>query len=689
MATGKSRSEIQIHLRQLNGKRMVFSLLFFLALSFPTADSDARVTFASGTLCGTGRATTANFIPKFVQSMEGLSSNLNNSNNHFAVTNNTDPGTPPFFALIQCHEDLSRTDCLVCYAVSRTALPICLPTTSGRVFLDGCFLRYDNYSFFQEDVDPATDTKNCSSTLTNTNWNDFRGGFPEFNRSVVDLVENLTQSAVNNSGFGVMELNGVYGLAQCWKSLTTEQCRICMNKAKSEAVSCLPSREGRSMNAGCFFRYSTEKFYDNDPRADGGSSGLSSPGAKVAVVLAGVAFLMIASFAGYAAFVRISKRREERKNMGLLSNSFNKAGLKYKYETLEKSTNYFDISNKLGQGGAGSVYKGTLPSGDVVAVKRLFFNTRQWVDEFFNEVNLISAIQHKNLVKLLGCSIEGPESLLVYEYVPNKSLDHFLFGSDETPIICVCVDKDKLQILSWKRRMGVILGTAEGLAYLHGGCHVRIIHRDIKSSNILLDKDFNSKIADFGLVRTFGADRSHLTTGIAGTLGYMAPEYIVRGQLTEKADVFSFGVVVLEIACGKRNNAFVEDSGSLLQTVWKLYKEGVVSEAIDPLLDGDFPEHEALEILQIGLLCTQASATLRPSMAEVVEFLTTKSEDREIPVPHQPPFLNARALVSQGLSSSSTSTGPLTKLGISYTTSRSSTTPSSEWPLRIDELSSS
>ncbi|KAL7607382.1 hypothetical protein Lser_V15G20706 [Lactuca serriola] len=687
MATGKSRSETQ-HLHQSNIKPMFFSLsfptclfLFFLNVSFPTVNSDPRVSSASGTLCGAGRATSASFIPTFVQSMEGLSSNLNTSNNNFAVTNNTNPNSPPFFALIQCHEDLSRTDCLVCYAVSRTALPICLPGTSGRVFLDGCFLRYDNYSFFQEAVDPATDTKNCTSSLPNSNnWNDFKGGFPEFNQSVVDLVENLTQSAVNNSGFGVMELNGVYGLAQCWESLTTEECRICMNKAKSEATSCLPSREGRSMNAGCYFRYSTEKFYDNDPQADGGSSGLSSPGAKVAVVLAGVAFLMISSFAGYTAYIRISKRREERKNMGMLSNSFNKAGLKYKYETLEKATNYFDISNKLGQGGAGSVYKGTLPNGDVVAVKRLFFNTRQWVDEFFNEVNLISAIQHKNLVKLLGCSIEGPESLLVYEYVPNKSLDHFLF------------DKDKLQILSWKQRMGVILGTAEGLAYLHGGCHVRIIHRDIKSSNILLDKDFNAKIADFGLVRTFGADRSHLTTGIAGTLGYMAPEYIVRGQLTEKADVFSFGVVVLEIACGKRNNAFVEESSSLLQTVWKLYKEGVVAEAIDPLLQGDFPEHEALEVLQIGLLCTQASATLRPSMDEVVGFLTTKGEDREIPVPHQPPFLNARALVSQsqGLSSSTSNSSPLTKLGISYTTtSQSSTAPSSEWPLRIDELSSS
>ncbi|XP_076912495.1 cysteine-rich receptor-like protein kinase 42 [Bidens hawaiensis] len=648
------------------------------------AASDPRATPAGNLTCSGDRATSSNFIPTFVQAMERLSSNLNNSNNNFAITNITDPTQSPFYALIQCHRDLSRTDCLVCYAVSRTAVPGCLPRTSGRIFLDGCFVRYDNTSFFQQAVDPATDTRNCTSSLVNNNnnnnWDDFGGGVVEFNRSVGELVENVTNLAVNNSGFGVLGLNGVYGLAQCWESLTSPECRTCLDKAKSEAIGCLPSREGRSMNAGCYLRYSTLKFFNNESQADGGSSGLSSPGAKVAVVLAAVAFLMISSFAGYAAYIRISKIREERKTMGMLWSSFNKSGLKYKYETLEKATNYFDLSNKLGQGGAGSVYKGTLPNGDVVAVKRLFFNTRQWVDEFFNEVNLISAIEHKNLVKLLACSIEGPESLLVYEYVPNKSLDHFLF------------DKDKVQVLTWKQRMAVILGTAEGLVYLHGGCHVRIIHRDIKSSNILLDKDFNPKIADFGLVRTFGADRSHLTTGIAGTLGYMAPEYIVRGQLTEKADVFSFGVVVLEIACGKRNNAFVEDTGSLFQSVWKLYKEGVVTEAIDPLLKGEFPEHEALEVMQIGLLCTQASAALRPSMAEVVEFLTTKAEDRAtpMPVPNQPPFLNARSLMNnQGMSSSSTSS-PLTKIGLSFTnTSRSSTTPSSEWPLRIDELSSS
>ncbi|GFP98945.1 cysteine-rich receptor-like protein kinase 42, partial [Phtheirospermum japonicum] len=182
------------------------------------------------------------------------------------------------------------------------------------------------------------------------------------------------------------------------------------------------------------------------------------------------------------------------------------SNLNFKYETLEKATNYFDLSRKLGQGGAGSVYKGTLPNGKTVAVKRLFFSTRQWVDEFFNEVNLISGIEHKNLVKLLGCSIEGPESLLVYEFVPNMSLEHYIF------------DNNKVRILSWKERYNIIVGTAEGIGYLHGGCEYRIIHRDIKNSNVLLDENFEAKIADFGLARCFAADKTHLSTGIAGTL---------------------------------------------------------------------------------------------------------------------------------------------------------------------------
>ncbi|CAI0456169.1 unnamed protein product [Linum tenue] len=455
--------------------------------------------------------------------MDALSSQLINNKQKFA-TYHLNNSAIPFYALIQCHADLSQTDCLLCYAAARTKLPRCLPAVSARIYLDGCFLRYENYSFYTESVSPAIDNFTCGSAAA-------AGAEFEFAESVKYAVANVTRNAAASEGvsgfFGVAEVGGrAYALAQCWESVGRDGCRECLGKAAAVVVGrCLPRREGRALNAGCYLKYSDHKFYGE--------------GDLLEIVTA-------------------------RRNLGKVSISFNRLSMNFKYETLEKATDYFNLSKKLGQGGAGTVFIGSLPNNQTVAVKRLIFNTSQWVEEFFNEVNLISGIQHKNLVKLLGCSIEGPESLLVYEYVPNKSLDQFLFGNVEKT--------SKVVTLSWKQRLNVVVGAAEGLAYLHGerGSPVRIIHRDIKSSNVLLDEDFNAKIADFGLVRHFGADKSHLSTGIAGTIGYMAPEYLVRGQLTEKADVYSFGVLVLEIVSGKRCNAVIGESNSLLQAVWPL-----------------------------------------------------------------------------------------------------------------------
>lgn len=494
----------------------------------------------------------------------------------------------------------------------------------------------------------------------------------KFMQDVGSVVAEVTSLAVKNSGFGVAEVKGggVFGLAQCWETVGESGCRECLTKASSEVGKCGASREGRILNTGCYLRYSTEKFY---AKTESGGSSISK-GVIIAIVLGVVAFVLLCLSGAYLAYARVSKTRAVRKNLGHAAMSIHRSSLNFKYETLERATDFFNPSTKIGQGGAGSVFKGTLPDGQIVAVKRLVFNTRQWVDEFFNEVNLISKIQHKNLVKLLGCSIEGPESLLVYEFVPNRSLDQFLF------------EKNKVQILNWKQRFNIIVGTAEGLAYLHGGSKLRIIHRDIKSSNVLLDEDLTPKIADFGLVRCFGSEKTHLSTGIAGTLGYMAPEYLVRGQLTEKADVYSYGVLVLEIVCGRRNCAFTQDSGSVLQTVWKLYKSDKLDEAVDPNLKGNFPVKEVSNVLQIGLLCTQASAPLRPSMAEVVSMLT--NEEREIPTPNQPPFLNAAVLdptsSSRSFSSQSLPSNALPKAEASYTSSDFiSSANSSEWPTRM------
>ncbi|KAK6928367.1 Protein kinase domain [Dillenia turbinata] len=621
-----------------------FFLLLLLVLlnhPFPPSISDPR-TLTASIYCGTGKLpANTNFIPTFVKEMETLSQLV--TIHHFGthILNST----PPMYGLAQCYQDLSHTDCLLCYAAARTKLPRCLPSISARIYLDGCFLRYDNYSFFNEYVDQRHyNSVNCSTRVDSVTEKNAK---PDFKTSVGWVIQNVTRLAVENGGFRVAEVNRetetVYALAQCWKTISKDGCRDCLDKAGHRARGCAPAKEGRGFDAGCYIRYSTEKFY-NDGNETNGQAGYSGIGMIVTVVLVLLAGFMMLLFAAFVGYTRVTRMKQERKIVGRVSSTLSKSSLYFKYEVLEKATGYFDPSRKLGQGGAGSVFMGTLPDGTRVAVKRLFFNTRQWVDEFFNEVNLIGGIQHKNLVKLLGCSIEGPESLLVYEYVPKRSLDQFIF------------EKNRVQILSWHQRYEIIVGTAEGLAYLHEGCAVRIIHRDIKSSNVLLDENFNPKVADFGLARCFATDKSHLSTGIAGTLGYMAPEYLVRGQLTEKADVYSFGVLVLEIVCGRKNTDAFQDSGSLPQTslyylrvlfvilnqAWRFYKFQTLHEIADPCLRDNLEAKEASNVLQIGLLCTQALATLRPSMAEVVQML--KNRECEIPSPSQPPFLNTNGL---------------------------------------------
>ncbi|XP_022934185.1 cysteine-rich receptor-like protein kinase 42 [Cucurbita moschata] len=637
---------------------------FFFFLFFSVSLSDPRISEA-GSICGTFKPPPkSRFIPTFIEEMEAISELLTTRNwtTHFVNS------TPPMFALSQCFNDLSHNDCLLCYAASRTALPRCLPAVSARIFLDGCFLRYDNYSFYKESTDSLRDSVNCTSELGEIDESDKLG----FGENVRVVVENVTRTAMANGGFGIGEVNGLFGLAQCWGSVEPEGCRACLEKARRSIRSCLPSREGRALNAGCYLRYSTVKFFNDkaEQQDHDDQNGFSGRRAVAAIVLASVASLIIAISAAFACYTRISNLKKEKKKQSLIPISFRDSDVNFKYETLEKATNYFGPSSKIGQGGAGSVYKGTLPNGQIVAVKRLVFHTRQWVDEFFNEVNLIRGIQHKNLVTLLGCSIEGPESLLVYEYVPNRSLDQFIF------------DKNKVQILNWKQRFNIILGTAEGLAHLHEGCKMRIIHRDIKSSNVLLDENFNPKIADFGLARHFAADQTHLSTGIAGTLGYMAPEYLVRGQLTEKADVYSFGVLILEIVCGRRNSSFTENSTPLLQTVWDLYKSGRLSEAIDSCLNKDYPAKEAMDVLQIGLLCTQALASLRPSMATVVKLLSSEGE-RKVSIPEQPPFLNPCGASRRSCRVSSL----VSKLEVSSGTSTDSgSSSSSNLPSRTGDL---
>ncbi|KAK4271410.1 hypothetical protein QN277_020110 [Acacia crassicarpa] len=296
----------------------------------------------------------------------------------------------------------------------------------------------------------------------------------------------------------------------------------------------------------------------------------------------------------------------------------------FNFHCIAIATNNFSEENKLGQGGFGPVYKGKLRGGEEIAVKRLSRCSGQGLEEFKNEMVLIAKLQHRNLVRLLGCSTHEEEKLLVYEYLPNKSLDCYLF------------DPDEQKKLDWKKRCEIIEGIARGILYLHRDSRLRIIHRDLKASNILLDENMNPKISDFGLARIFGGNQNEANTNrVVGTYGYMAPEYAMEGLFSVKSDVYSFGVLLLEIVSGRKNTSFRDkDGSSLIRHAWHLWNEERGMELVDPTIRDQAPRRKALRWIQIGVLCGQDRAGDRPSMSNVVLML--ESETMVLPSTKQP-----------------------------------------------------
>ncbi|XP_075517308.1 L-type lectin-domain containing receptor kinase VIII.1-like [Primulina tabacum] len=345
------------------------------------------------------------------------------------------------------------------------------------------------------------------------------------------------------------------------------------------------------------------------------------PGAVVGVVTAGAFFLV---FCALALIWVYSKKIKGVKTPEILASDVIKMPREFSYKELKLATKGFDSNKVIGHGAFGTVYRGILPAtGDIVAVKRCS-HMGQGKTEFLSELSIIGTLRHRNLVRLQGWCHEKGEILLVYDLMANGSLDKALFESR--------------MVLPWPYRHKILLGVASALAYLHQECENQVIHRDIKASNIMLDEGFNARLGDFGLARQIEHDKSPDATVAAGTMGYLAPEYLLTGRATEKTDVFSYGAVVLEVASGRRpiekeviGVGKVGVSSNLVEWVWSLHREGRLMVALDPRLGNEYDEEVMRRVLMVGLACSHPDPMARPTMRVVVQMLVGEAEVPIVP----------------------------------------------------------
>ncbi|XP_030930903.1 putative receptor-like protein kinase At4g00960 [Quercus lobata] len=569
-----------------------------------------------------------------------------------------------------CRGAINSTACKTCIETANKEILQC-KNEEVVIYLELCQVRYSYQQFsIMVYAGKYPDRNKREKTISNEDP-------VHFNKVFKHLMNVLSNEAALNPSNKRMFATGeiqfsknrtIYGLVQCTRDISDVICYNCLESAIGDLKACCYSREGGIVvSRNCNVRYQLYRFYSS-------SSVLvtypSSKGKKLKIWMVAMftcistLVVLLGSCAVYCRLKKGTKQDEERSQHALLHELASPTAVAVTREgelviseelpfidlaTIRSATDEFSDSNKLGQGGFGTVYKGTLPDGKEVAVKRLSRKSWQGLEEFKNEIILIAKLQHRNLVKLLGCGIEGEEKVLIYEYMPNRSLDIFIFDS-----------KRSLQ-LDWETCYNIIGGIARGLLYLHEDSRVlKIIHRDLKPSNILLDHDMIAKISDFGMARIFCENQNIANTRrVVGTYGYMAPEYAMEGLFSVKSDVFSFGVILLEIISRKRNNRFylTQHASTLLAYAWRLWNEGKDLEIVDPLLMESCQTSEVQRCIQIGLLCVQEDPTDRPTMSIVVALLG--SESMELSPPRQP-ALSVGNVVPSGLSSTTPSVNELT-----------------------------
>ncbi|PIA58479.1 hypothetical protein AQUCO_00500428v1 [Aquilegia coerulea] len=505
-----------------------------------------------------------------------LLSSLSNNNTRFA-TNAVGTGPDRFYGLFQCigiSKYISDEKCNKCAKRATAQITTKCPYKAGaNIYYDECWLHYSNDSFLGILQD--------GPTLSN---GDFMLDPTWPTNEVIKFMDGLALQALSVPNWFAYDqqtlpppFKSIYGFVQCTQVLNRTSCD---QKSSSRTIIII-----------------------------------------VVPTAIGVVFLSSVAICLYL-------RRKKEFKITRDDHEINTVeSLQFNIGTVRAATDNFCDANKLGEGGFGSVYKGVLSDGQEIAVKRLSRNSGQGVIEFKNEVLLVAKLQHRNLARLLGFCLEGDETILIYEYLPNTSLDHFIF------------DPIKRTYLDWERRYKIIGGIARGLLYLHEDSRHRIIHRDLKASNVLLDAEMNPKIADFGMARLFVVDQTQGSTSrIVGTFGYMSPEYARHGRFSVKSDVFSFGVLVLEIITGQKNTGFYksERTQDLISQVWRHWEEGKALELIEPSLEDRYSRTEVMRCIHIGLLCVQEDMRMRPTMASVVLMLN--SNFATMPLPSTPGF---------------------------------------------------
>ncbi|KAJ9566422.1 hypothetical protein OSB04_002388 [Centaurea solstitialis] len=595
----------------------------------------------------------------YQRDLEELLASFTETNNGYGFYKST---TGQANAAALCRGDITPEKCRACVQDSTSRiLQVCQNQVEATGLYDACFLTYSNRSTCYGD-DLGTDHNSSNPNKIPDS------SYDQWNQMVAKLLGSLRPEAAGggqlrkyaSDTITVSGLPTIYGYMQCIPDLSATECDECLAGATTEIRAFDRSLGARVFKPCCVIRYQTYNFFGSTWYPS------SKPSDKDIGVIVGSILAAIATITILIFFIYRKCRKPKQKGpmlpvfqVGITDDGsptqskhemeINDTGDMYSFalSTIQVATDNFSFENKLGEGGFGAVFWGKLQDGKEIAVKRLCRNTGQGSErllvEFKTEVGLIIKLQHKNLVRLLGYCVQGSERLLIYEFMANKSLDIILF------------DRNKSTELDWAKRANIATGIAKGLRYLHEDSRLKIVHRDMKAGNILLDNDMNSKISDFGTARIFGGEQLEANTiRIVGTYGYMAPEYAMEGLFSTKSDVYSFGVLLLEIITGQQNNRFCYQNQpqNFLSTVYRLWRENKGETLIDRSLIHNSPVTEVLRWINIALLCVQEDPQDRPMMSTVV-FMLEGQWSVNLPTPLEPPTSFARfAAVSERTSSS-------------------------------------